>query len=265
MGLLDKLSSIIKIDVSKLKTIKLFSDNKKTEVTINYTAVNPSLYSPSDQDKLKKLLHDAVQVEDAIVIEDKSNKLLEDFSKVDSESRNRDTLNYFADKIPPGDLEVLRASLYLRKLHEERTNRELIKKVKFDIIRKYGERGANIANLCTAGYFESTIRPLYESMKGGTDFTSEKFISRYNSIILQVPFAVFVNRLHTEETLKAEVLNKIKINKKYGIKKLNIHAIGDVNVNKVRAVTRDIEIEKLFTKSPDIESGSGYFIITIWF
>ncbi len=263
MGFLDKLSTLLKVDISKLKTIKLFSDNKKVEINVNFTGINPSLLTSKQQDELKKLLNDVVQIEDTVLIEEESNKLLEDFTKSDSEKRNKKILAFLRNKIPPEDVKALRASLYLRKLHEERTNRELIAKVKSDIIQKYGERGGNIANLCTAGYFESTIIPLYETMAKEAGFKQEKFITRYDAIVLQVPFAVFVSGQHTEASLKSEVLSKIETNKKYGIHKLNIHAIGIRNSSKIKKVIK--EIEEHFTKTPELESGSGYYIITIWF
>ncbi len=266
MSLLDKLKGIFKITIApnlKEISIKIGSDNKLVSQKANEVVINPSLASPVEKKKLSKLLEDFVKIEEGIVIEEKSSKMFDDFSKSDKKTDNRKLLEFFKGKIPPSDYEALRASLYLKDLHEARTNRDLIASVKKDIIDKYGERGGNIANLCTAGYFQSTIKPLYEEMYKEKSFSLDKFKARYDVIVTQTPIAVFVNRKHTSDSLKNEMVKKIEINRKYGIKRLNIHAIGESNISKVKEVLRGIEQE--FSQDPDIESGSGYFMVTIWF
>ncbi|MCX6704774.1 MAG: hypothetical protein NT162_00335, partial [Candidatus Woesebacteria bacterium] len=77
------------------------------------------------------------------------------------------------------------------------------------------------------------------------------------------PFAIFVNRSMSINELKSTIETKIKINKKYGIKSLNIHAIGTDNIQKIK--TALVDLKGLLSEEPEIDSGRNYIIVTIWF
>jgi len=267
MGILDRLGSILKIDASGLKsfTIKLLSNGKLIEIHDNRRVINIGVgaFKGRKRKQLGEILRQAIQEEDHLLIEEGSKKVLDDFSAVDSTPENKQVLNFFRDKIPPEDIEILRTSLYLKSLHERGRSRELVGKVKEDIGRKYGQKGRNIANLCTAGYFTSIIKPLYEELSARPDFTIEQFRSRYEIIVTQYPFAVFVSRVMTVGDLKKKIKAKIKRNKRYGVRKLNIHAISMENVSKIQEVLPTLEKE--FTKKPEIDSGQNFINVRIWF
>lgn len=126
-------------------------------------------------------------------------------------------------------------------------NPDLIYRLKGDIIHKHGTRGLNICNLCTSGYFENWIKPLYEEMEKSPDFDPEKFNESYNLIIKEAAFAVFVTKDMKPDKLKEIVEKKIARNLKYGVNFINIHGIGKGNVDKIRVLISELE-----TKYPDI-------------
>ncbi|MEE8403261.1 MAG: hypothetical protein V3R93_05875 [Candidatus Hydrothermarchaeaceae archaeon] len=118
---------------------------------------------------------------------------------------------------------------------------DIIYKLKGDIIKKHGKRGLNISNLCSAGYFETMIRPLYEEMKKDPDFSNEKFMEKYDIIINEEAFAIFVSGSMSVDNVKNAIQQKIERNLKYGVKFVNIHGIGKGNVEKIREALSYIE------------------------
>ncbi len=265
MNLLSRLKSIfnIKIDLSKFKEIHIFSDNtgpkyeyhNHKKITIN---VSEKVLGKKESSQLKQLLKSAEA--GTLLLEENSKKLLDDFSAVDQEKENRELLKYLKDKIPVGDLQVLRAALYIKNVFERG---EKVGELKLQIMQRYGSRGKNISNLCTAGYFTSLIKPLYEEMSKYPDFALGKFQEAYDVIVTEQPFAVFVSQQMSERELRTEVERKMVINKKYGIRYLNIHGIGEDNVSKILRLLRSMEDK--FIQPADIDSEKGFITVKIWF
>jgi hypothetical protein len=79
----------------------------------------------------------------------------------------------------------------------------------------------------------------------------------------QSPFAIFVYNQITPDELEKSVREKIKVNKKYGINYLNIHGIGESNINKIEKLL--IKIRQELKEIPDVESSRNYIIITLYF
>lgn len=258
MSFLDKLSSLINISAPRLKALKILSENK-IQVTVNK---NDNRQINVNSGQLKKLIRDAVRKEGHLLLEETAQSTLQDFSNVTQKTIFKNTLEFFRGRIPPNDLEILRASLYIKDVHERGGS---VRDLKWDIIQKYGVRGKNIANLCTAGYFESIIKPLYEEMSKQSDFILDNFLSTYNKIIDHYTFAVFVSNRMTKDDIKKEIIGKIEDNKKYGVKNMNIHGLGQSNVNKIFEVLNDTNIKKFFTQAPEIVSKNDYIIVKIWF
>lgn len=137
----------------------------------------------------------------------------------------------------------MRAAIYIRKRFEERTtNYELVYKLKGDVINKYGNRGNKICNLCSAGYFESMLEPLYNEMMR-LQLTPDDFLKRYNTIIEEEAFALFVTYNMSSPEVQNLIEMKIKRNQKYGIKFVRIHGIGRKNVETINEVLPYLSIE----------------------
>lgn len=265
MNFLNNLKSIFKIkfDLSKLSSIHLLSDNKNSQtinivkktININIGSVSPDLI-PKLQNAIKK----AVQQEDDLLIEDDANKLLIDISKVTQNKENTGLVQFFRGKINSKDLEILRAALYIKNVYERGSR---IGDLKDDLIIKYGDRGRNIVNLCSAGYFDTLIKPLYNHMITEPNFTPERFLDTFDKIITYSPFAIFVSSPMDSKELLLAVETRMELNKKYGINYINIHGIGEHNVSKIEELLKSLK-DKLI-KTPDVEIGRGYITVTIYF
>ncbi len=250
----DELKQVIKVDIKleKLINIQINSNNRADKVEYNpekkRLSLNLKKFDPIEKEKVKKALTEAVREDNKILLEQNSEKVIEDFrSKEDSED-SQSLLRYFRDKIPPDDYVALRASLYIRKLFQEGTRQEVIYELKGDIIKEHGKRGLNICNLCSSGYFESWIKPLYDEMQKHPDFAEETFLKSYDLLINEMAFAVFVKEQTPPAEVRLFIENKIKRNLRYGIKFVNIHAIGKENVKKIRRVISELE-----NKYPNID------------
>lgn len=121
------------------------------------------------------------------------------------------------------DILALRAS-YIIKAKSKAG--EDIKDLRDGIIRKYGERGRKLTNLCTSGYFEDVILPTYAAMKQADAFQVKDFVAFYEVFVDESGFAVFVNVGMTVETVCAEVIKKLDRNRSYGKYYVHVHGLG---------------------------------------
>jgi hypothetical protein len=156
------------------------------------------------------------------------------------------TLEFFRDIIPQADLEALRASLFIR---EKFRKGEQINNLKYDIIMRFGDRGRNISNLCSAGYFEEFLIPLYNSE------SKDKFNEIYEDLIKNSMLTVFVNSKMNADDIPKEIEKKILISKKYGFKFIHVHGIGQRNINTIKQFinskrTELFNIEKIRYSNP---------------
>jgi hypothetical protein len=255
MGFLEKLSAIVSIknDLSKLKdlTIKLIGDKNTVgliNVTKNEIHLNVNSDEIKDPEKRKQvlaLIRDEVHIEERPVLEAQASEVVRQISSVTDDS---ELLDYFKGKIPSTDLAILRAALLVRGLHRQG---KPVDGYLSDIRYRYGQHGANIANLCSAGYFESYIQPMYEELSTRPNFDHEMFAGNYKLIVDSAPFAVFVNRSDSVEDLLTQVVQKLEFNKMYGLKRLNIHGIGHDNVEKIEKLLRSEPLQKHFTSDPE--------------
>lgn len=262
MTFLDKLSSLIKIDASKLRKFNILSNNTlKDFVSIHNTTVNLNISGAIRKEKelVDGFLRETLK-ENNLIIENKAKALLDDFNKIDKSDRSRSIIDYFRGKILPSDLDILRASIYVKEVFDRG---ESVRDLKFDLVSKYGQRGNNISNLYSAGYFDSLIKPIYEEMYKLPEFSGFKFLERFEVIVTQYTFAVFVSATRDKKDIKKEILDKIKLNKKYGIHKLNIHGIGIYNVQRIREILS--EIDSVLFSIPELSSGVFYINATITF
>ena len=160
--------------------------------------------------------------------------------------KDDEILKELEGKIPPLDYEALKVSLVLRYLYVRKKD---INKLKLDILKKFGERGGNISNLCSAGYFEGFIVPMYKSLKSYfKDDAKDMFNEIYELIVGTQLLAVFVNRDMNAEKLNNLIRERYDQARKYGFDILSqylyIHAIGRENVTTVEAWLTRIKIEK---------------------
>lgn len=258
-------STLAKIG-SKIKLPKNVLNNLKVNILNDINNNSPVIYDKRTQilnidlgkqspEAIKDILLSLPEMVDASfpTLKLTSTQKAEDYLEKIGVSENQKLIDYYADKLPIGDLVILKASLYLKSVLNNGGETIFIKN---DIAKRFGTRGRNISNLCSANYFNTVIKTVYESMAEAEDFKIEMFWKEYNFIVDIYPFAVFVNIGVGEKEIKKTTLEKIKWNKKYGHHELNIHGIGKVNINKITNVLKEIEKEiDIKDKTVNLERG----------
>ncbi|MBS3076837.1 hypothetical protein J4233_01050 [Candidatus Pacearchaeota archaeon] len=233
MSWLDKLKALFNIEVnSPLININVTrnSDNslrgkgysideEKQRLYVNYDGL-----PEEKKKKLAEIFRDRVE-SGGEVFEDKTYILLKDlYDYQKNKGEDKKVLDFFAPLIPKDDYEALEASLYLRKKFSERLD---VRKLKEDIRRRFGDRGNNISNLCTAGYFEKFLIQLY-------NYSREDFKEIYEVIVSKSAMAVFVSSQMSDYEITQDLRRKIDLSKKYGLDFVHIHGIGERNILTVR-------------------------------
>lgn len=228
-------------DVTGLKLSSLVNIDNSVKIEGSTIIVNPTGLSGKQRKALKDIIR-AVVVEDAGAILDESsaptvNAALEALPSIE------ETAKRFIPIIPPEDVSLLRACLFLRARFQAGAQ---VEDLKNQIVRVYGTRGRNFANLCTAGYLEEWFWPLYEELRRAypedPGLAAAKFRSLYNSIVSDLPWTEFVSRASTKK-LAAHIREKMRRNLENGVRYLNVHALGESNVKKVMLMLPDIQKE----------------------
>lgn len=268
MDILNNLQSIFKIDLSGLKkfqgklkiNLQILSNNKKITYNGPVIIINPPALDKNEINGVQKILRDVVGKNKIPILQDETQKLLDDFKQVDGEPVSQDLITYFKGKIPATDLEVLRQSIYIKAVSDRGEN---IQKLKWDITARYGNRGKNICNLYSAGYFISQIKPMYEEMISQPSFSPSDFDTAYDRIVNESPYAVFISREMSNASAEQEVRERISTAKNYGIRYLNIHGISEENVDKIVYI-----LEKLKSDYPlpqEIKRQGNVIVVKIQF
>lgn len=269
MYFLDKLSSIVsvKVDLSKFKSfhVKLIGDKNtvgfinvtKNEIQLNVNS--NEIKDPLVRKQVLDLIRDEVHVQGQPILEAKASEVVQ---SVATTKPDAELLNYFRNKIPEEDIAILRAALTVRNLFNKS---QPVDNYLSDIRYKYGQHGANIANLCSADYFESQIKPMYEELSKRPNFTPEMFLGNYQILVDSAPFAVFVSRTDSVQELLLQVIQKLEFNKMYGLKKLNIHGIGHENVKKIEELVEHKSLNTFYTDQPSVLIEGNVINVTIFY
>lgn len=233
----DKLKEFIKVDL-KIDLHQLFyinlNKNSNTSPKLDkeyyYDTIKKILHLDPDKipENIKKELPNIIKAyveEGNKLLEYDANELLDKLYNYNKENPDGAILSFFKPIIPPKDFEALNASLFLR---QQFMKDKAIHHLKQDIRKRFGDTGNNISNLCTAGYFEEFLMPLFNS-------SQEDFKRVYNHIVEKSIVAVFVHRNMNVEDIPKEITNRIEISKKYGIKFIHIHGISKNNVEKIKS------------------------------
>lgn len=266
MSFLEKLKDFVNIEFKDISLLKIFiiknskinSDNTSIEDS-KISSGSPLIEEPKEytykenklvfngenisverMEKLKPIIKEYIQEGNMLLKTDTSEKLkkVELYNKKDNKDDKR-ILEFFKDIIPSKDLEALEISLFLR---EGFKNGYDIKEMKRDIRKKFGDRGNNISNLCTAGYFETFISKLHnETLK-------EEFNELYEQIVSNYILAVFVNEQMSVFQITEEIKKKINASLRYGFKFVDVHGIGTQNINKIMSCIENNKDFDVFEK-----------------
>jgi hypothetical protein len=219
MSFLDKLKNLIEAKLNiKLNNVSLININivrgeesqaVKHNPDLNQYIIDVSKLSQNEYQEISNISKEYIE-NGNLLLEKKSSDLLKELY-IFKQTQNS-TLEFFRDIIPQTDLQALSASMFIR---EKFRNDEQIKDLKRDIIMRFGDRGRNISNLCSAGYFEEFLIPLYNSDK-------DKFFEIYEDLIKNSMLAVFVSSRMNADDIPTEIEKKILISKKYGFKFIHV-------------------------------------------
>jgi len=235
MSWLDKLKAIFNIELnSPLISINITKNSNNKNCTEGYAYDKENLKVFWDELPSEKKQEFSKTIKEYIadgnkLLETETAEVLHNLYKYNAESKNQQILNFFKPIIPQDDFEALECALYLRSLFQKKQD---IKKLKSDIRQRFGDRGNNITNLCTAGYFEEFLMPLYNSSK-------ERFNELYELIVAKSVVAVFVYSSMLQEEIMEEVTTKLTISRRYGIEFIHVHGIGAANISKIKQCIKE--------------------------
>lgn len=210
MAWLDKLKTLVNVDInSPIISINFNSNsNNRNTPSTSYDPKEKKLeiyidsLEPDKRKKLEPIIKEYIE-EGNKLLEKETSRLLYRLYKYNEENRNSPILSFFKPIVSSADYAALEASLFLRSKF---TARENVEKLKNDIRKRFGDRGNNISNLCTAGYFEEFLMPLYNSSK-------DSFKEQYEIIVSKAVLAVFVNRSMSPAEIKYQIIEKLQISK----------------------------------------------------
>jgi hypothetical protein len=251
MSWFEKLKELVKININ-LENIRFFDihiNNNNTSDRVEYRqpekiiSLNLEKLTPSEREQVKQIVQEKVRQDDQLLIEKNSQERIKDIDSEENSDRIKPLLAYFKNKIPKDDYTALRAALHVRERFRRHANKEEILNLREEITGKFGKRGRSISILCSAGYFESLIKPIYEIMSADPDFSNKDFLAYYDVIISEEAFAVFVSEGMTKDAVRHQIKMKIQKNLKYGIKVVTIHGMGRTNVETINEVVRELQDE----------------------
>lgn len=243
MSFLERLKTI-GIHVGKnLACLKITVNiDKSTKVVGSTIMINPRKLSEDQREGLQEILRTVALEESAAILDDKYSETIED--AVESLPEIEPISKKFAQIIPPADIPLLNASLYLKRRFESGAQ---VSALKDQIIRVYGPRGRNFANLCSAGYLEDWFWPLYEhllrSHPGDPVAARARFQIIYNSIVNELPWTEFVSTKDSPSAIKTHIIDKMTINIQNGVRFMNIHGLGEPNVKKIKSILPEVILQ----------------------
>lgn len=201
--------------------------------------INPDKLNGKQRRSLKHLMPDLLDDVGAIMDE-------KDAPTVEAAAASlpdiREVAKKFIPLIPAPDIPLLNACIFLRLKYE---NGENVESLKGQIVRVYGARGRNFANLCSAGYLEKVFLPIYDELvKSDPDHPVEvkaRFLSLYRTIVNELPWTEFVAGGQKADAVTAHIVEKMNRNIANGVRYMNIHGLGKTNVEKIIAILPEIQ------------------------
>jgi len=233
MEWLKKLKAVFNIEFNE-PIISIQITNKSNNIadnklgcSYNKDRVELILYENAINDKksqLKTIIKEYIK-DDNLLLKKSTEETLKNLCEYKKQQKNSKILEFFKSIISETDYLCLETSLFLKQTFDEHRD---VKKLKHDVRKKFGERGNNISNLCTAGYFDGLLMPLYNSVEKKT------FQELYELIVSNAILAVFVHKSMTAQDIGKQIKNKIDISKRYSIRFVYVHGIGSSNVEKIK-------------------------------
>jgi hypothetical protein len=234
-----------------------------TDKNGEHTVINVAKLNEEQKAELRSIIKESYE-EEGELLKENLLRYSGELDEYKEENPDKELLDYFRNKLSREDFEILRISLFLRSRYRLKEN---VSHIKSDILKRFGDRGKNIANLCSAGYFESFVQPLYEAIHESIENKTEaeqKFNEIFELIVRNGLLAVFVHSGMTEGKLASQIMKKMEESKRYGFAmvsdQLYIHALSSQNVN---TVLKWIEKNGTEISAEVIAKGSDFITVSI--
>ncbi|HXS99389.1 MAG TPA: hypothetical protein VN915_01830 [Elusimicrobiota bacterium] len=248
-----KLLETLKPEVSLLKSDKIEINNvhvgrEPAAPTITHNPatgelkINLSGMTPEQIKATAEILKDGFFNRGQTFVEKTSSDTILEVRKV--EAKNQEILDALKPFVSADDHMAVRAALFLRDEYQAGKN---VNKLKHQMVTRFGKRGANIANLCSAGYLDG-VPDQIEKARQSPGFAEERLRKWFDLFVAESAFAVFVKAEDNETATRKFIVEKITTNASYGIHRLVIHGIGKDNLNKIRKV-----VDELLATHPQIQ------------
>lgn len=244
-GWLTKLLELlkIKVDVSALKAENLHVhinsaapptqppsiviDKATGKIEVNLAGLDASQLAA-----LRGIIKDSVISENQVVIEEHAEGRIEEMREVEAQPDNRALLNSLQPYLSSQDYLALRSALVLQA--QFKAGQPVIK-LKAELLNRFGTRGTNIANMCSAGYFEQVAQYVSQH-QGDHGFSVERFRGNLERFITESAYAFFVKSTLSDIAVAETLSQMIYRNARYGQNTLVIHAFGSRNVARVGSI-----------------------------
>lgn len=206
-------------DLILTKVDSIFSYNEKSKI------LNILVSKLEDANKalLIKIIRKVHETDGLILKQSKDDELISYSNYISDSGEDKKILDFFINKLPNDDYFALKMSLFLRNQAKSEKN---IFPYKMDIRDKFGDRGVNIANLCSAGYFEEFIS-FYKAV------SKETFDNYYEMVVGARARALFVNFTMNVAEIEKQINIMVEKAINYHMPDFRVHGKGKNNVSNI--------------------------------
>lgn len=201
------------------------------------TIITPNIVdlSKADKDALFEVIR-SIHEDGYLIYKESKIEDIKSYKDYVTSKDNNDILKFFEGKIPYEDYFALKTSLFIEYLANVKGIN--IYSHKKDLRERFGPRGTNIANLCSANYFRDVFMPLYN------ECTEKEFREYYELAVGIRAVALFVNAHMSVEDISSEVNKMVDKAIRYGLDEFHIHGKGDLNVDNIKKFVANIDPEE---------------------
>lgn len=167
-----------------------------------------------------------------LALDTEQEQIVEAYEGYNNTNHYKEALDLFKNKITEEDYYALQMSFFMKI---EKANGEDIELYKLQIKERYGKRGAYIANLCYAGFYEDEFR------KKVLKLSKDQFDAYYELRVGKELAALFVHSGLTPRSLLTLFTEKVNLCLLYKVKSFRILGMGQINVGLIEWLLKEIE------------------------
>jgi len=157
------------------------------------------------------------------------------------EKENKDNLEFFKKVLWDSDFIIYRSCLYIKRSFDNGDMEDVAWR-KRSLVGRFGQRAANMTNLCSSNYFDEYFKPLFETIESispNHDEAVKLFQAIFDDIVKNLPWIVFVNSFMKKRDICAKIEGKFQFLEKYNKTEVFLHAVRGDNVKKVSKILAD--------------------------